>query len=101
MIQVSYPIIQSKIKINGFLSSPITVIQGVHQGYPLSLLLFIIAAKVLAIFIDWAVAYKNRLDKPGRIVWSQFFIKILGVHFVNSVLDNNKCDKINYKLTKR
>ena len=52
MIQVSYPIIQSKIKINGFLSSPITVIQGVHQGYPLSLLLFIIAAKVLAIFID-------------------------------------------------
>ena len=52
MIQVSYPIIQSKIKINGFLSSPITVIQGVHQGYPLSLLLYIIAAKVLPIFID-------------------------------------------------
>ena len=32
---------------------------------------------------------------------SQFPIKILGFHFVNSVLDNNNWDKINEKLTKK
>ena len=30
----------------------------------------------------WVGAYKNRIDKPGQIIWSQICIKILGVHFV-------------------
>ena len=50
MIQVAYTNIQSKIKINGLLSDPFTLMQGVHQGFPLSMLLYIIAVKVLAIF---------------------------------------------------
>ena len=37
----------------------------------------------------WAVAHKNRIEKPGKMVWSQFYIKIFGLHFVNSILDNN------------
>ena len=45
----------------------------------------------------WAGAYKNRIDKPGKMIWSQLYIKILGVHFDNSVLDNNNWDIINGK----
>ena len=52
MIQVASINIQSKIKINGFLSDSFTLIQGFHQGCPLSMLLWIIVAEVLAIFID-------------------------------------------------
>ena len=29
----------------------------------------------------WGVTYKNRTDKPIQIAWSQFSIKIVGVHF--------------------
>ena len=36
-----------------------------------------------------AVAHKNGIDKPGQIIWSELYIKIFGVHFINSVLDNN------------
>ena len=43
---------QSKIKINGLLSDPFTLMRGVTQGYPLSMLLYIIAADILANFID-------------------------------------------------
>ena len=32
--------------------------------------------------------------------WSQFFIKILGVNFGNSVLDNSSWDKISEDITK-
>ena len=39
------------MKINGFLSDPFTLMRGVRQGYPLSMLLYIIAAEVLAYFI--------------------------------------------------
>ena len=35
------------------------------------------------------------------MVWSQFSIKILRVHFVNFVLDNSNLDKISYSLTKK
>ena len=35
------------------------------------------------------------------MVWSQFSIKIFGVHFGNSVLDNSNWDKISHSLTKR
>ena len=52
MIQVAYTSIQSKIKINGLLSDCFTIIQGFRQGCPLSVLLCIIAAEILAIFID-------------------------------------------------
>ena len=44
-----------------------------------------------------AGAYKRRIDKPGQLIWSQLYIKILGVHFVNSILDNNNWDVINNK----
>ena len=52
MIKVAYINIQTKIKINGLLSDPFTLMQGVHQGCPLSLVLYIMAAEVLANFID-------------------------------------------------
>ena len=35
------------------------------------------------------------------MVWSQFSIKIFGVHFGNSVLDNSNWDKISHSLTKK
>ena len=52
VIKVVFTNIQSKIKINGFLSDHFTLIQRVRQGCPLSLLLHIIAAELLAKFID-------------------------------------------------
>ena len=52
MIKVTYTNIQSKIKINGPLSDPFIFMQGVCQGFPLSLVLHIMAAEVLANFID-------------------------------------------------
>ena len=52
MIKVAYSNIQSKIKINGILSDPFTLMQGVHQGCLLSLVLHITAAEVLANFSD-------------------------------------------------
>ena len=44
--------IQSKIKINGLLSDPFTLTQEVCQGCLFSMLLYIIAAEVLASFIN-------------------------------------------------
>ena len=35
------------------------------------------------------------------MVWSQFYIKILGVNIGNSVFDISNCDKISHSLTKR
>ena len=52
MIKVAYTNIQSKIKINGLLSDPFTLMQGVHQGCPLSMILHITVACVFANFID-------------------------------------------------
>ena len=51
MIKVAYNNIQSRIKINGFLSDLFTLMRGVRQGCPLSMLLYIVAAEVLANFI--------------------------------------------------
>ena len=51
MIQVASTNIQSKMKINGLLSESFTLFQGFHQGCPLSMLLCIVVAEVLAIFI--------------------------------------------------
>ena len=52
MINVPYTSIQSKIKINGVLSDPLTLMRGVRQRFPLSMLLSIIAPDKLANFID-------------------------------------------------
>ena len=45
----------------------------------------------------WTVVYKYRIDKTGQMMWSQLYIKILRVHFLNSVLDKNNWDIINEK----
>ena len=52
MIKVAYTNIQSKIKINGPLSDPFTLMQGVRQGCLLSMVLYITVAYVFANFID-------------------------------------------------
>ena len=52
MINVAYTYIQSKIKINGLLSDSFTLMQGIHHGCPLSLVLYIMAAEVLANLIN-------------------------------------------------
>ena len=51
LIKVCCNNILSKIKINGLLSDPFTLSRGVCQGCPLSMLLYIIAAEVLANFV--------------------------------------------------
>ena len=40
-----------------------------------------------------------RIDKPRKMAWSQFSIKMVGVHFHNCALDNRNWDKIYDKLT--
>ena len=52
MIKVEYTNIQAKIKINGILSEPFILMQRFRQGFPFSMLLYIIAAEIRAIFID-------------------------------------------------
>lgn len=52
MIQDASTNIQSKININGLLSDSFTLIRGFYQVFPLSILLGIVMAEVLAIFID-------------------------------------------------
>ena len=49
----------------------------------------------------WAGAYKNRIDQSGQMEWSQFSIKIIGVSFVNSILDNSNWDKISEGIIKK
>ena len=49
----------------------------------------------------WAGAYENRIDQPGQMEWPQFSIKIIGVNFANSVLDNSSCDKTSQGITKK
>ena len=52
MIKIAFTNIQFKIKINGFLSDPFTIMRGVRQGYRLVVLLYSIAAELLANFIN-------------------------------------------------
>ena len=161
MIQIASINIQSKINIYGVLSESFTLIQGFHQGCPLSMLLSIIVAELLAVSIDGdmsikgiqivdneikrvnfadgitiflrnfscltkielilelsknasssnlnfskkqalcGVACKNRIVKPIQMVWSQFSIKMVAVHFHNSARDNRNWDKIYDNLTKK
>ena len=50
-IKICYNNIQSKVKINGFLSDPFILSRDVSQGCPLFMLLYVIAAEILASFI--------------------------------------------------
>ena len=52
MIKVAFTNIKSKIKINGLLSDPFILMQGVRQACPLSMVLYITVAYVFANFID-------------------------------------------------
>ena len=52
MIKVAYSDIQSKIEINGLLSDHVSLMQGVRQGCPLSMVLYITVAYVFANFTD-------------------------------------------------
>ena len=52
MIQGAYTNIQSNIKVNGLLSGLFPLMRRVHHGWPLSVLLYIIVAEVLAICTD-------------------------------------------------
>ena len=52
MIKVAFTKIQSRTKINGFLSEPLTFMSGVRQGCPLLMMLYIIPAEILPNFID-------------------------------------------------
>ena len=49
----------------------------------------------------WVGAYKNRFDKPGKMVWSNFSIKMLGITFENYTPDNSIWEKITKNITKR
>ena len=40
-----------------------------------------------------------RIDKPRQMAWSQFSIKMIGVHFHNSAHDNRNWDEIYDNLT--
>ena len=52
MIKFVYTSISSKSKINGLLFYSFTLMRGVHQGLPLSILLYVIVVNLLANFID-------------------------------------------------
>ena len=64
MIKVSYTNIESKIKINGLLSDPLTLM-WVRWGCLLSMLLYNIMAEVLANFIN-ADKYQRNTNKRPR-----------------------------------
>lgn len=57
--EVVYNNIECKTKINGFLSAPLSLICEVRQGNPLSILLCIIAAEVLAMVIGNEIRIKG------------------------------------------
>ena len=59
MRKVVHTNIESKIKINGLLSDPFTLMQGVRQGCSLSMVLHITVAYVFASFIDAAQRIKG------------------------------------------
>ena len=142
MVKNVYTSIQSKIKINGLLSDLFTLTREVCQGCLFSMLLYIIAAEVLANFINANNKIKgiqigdheikivyfaddttiflrdvtclNRIQvilklcedaSSSKITFQKssfctISIKILGVNFGNSILDNSKWDKISEGIVK-
>ena len=126
MIKVASNNIQSKIKINGHQGCPFSMfyallwikciqigdheIRIVNFSDDTTLLLrdFSCLTKASSSKINfsksqnlWDVACTNRIYKPRQMSWSQFSIKIVGVHFRNSALDNRNRDKIYDNLTKK
>ena len=143
------------------MASYLTPLPFVRQGYPLSMLLYIIAAEVLASFVIfdkkvkgvqigdqeiklvnfadnttiflgdidslirlqkilelyevassskinltksqtlWSGSYKNRYNKPGKMILSNFSIKILGIISDNFISDNSNWDKIVDNIAKK
>ena len=63
MIKVSYTNIESKIKINGLLSDPLTL-RWVRWGCLLSMLLYNIVAEVLPNFINADKYQRNTKKRP-------------------------------------
>ena len=49
----------------------------------------------------WARSYKKRYEKAGNMAWSNFSIKILRIHFDNSIPDNSNWNKISANIAKR
>ena len=106
MIKVAYTNIQSKIKINGLLSDPCTLMQGAHQGCPLSLVLCIIAAEVLATFIDADKKMKGVQigDHETKLVnFADGITILLGditcfnrIQVVLKLYEEDSCSKINF-----
>ena len=50
-IKIIHKDIECKIKTNGWVTKPIKLTRGIRQGCPLSALLFVIAAEVMALNI--------------------------------------------------
>ena len=48
-----------------------------------------------------AGAYENRTDQPGQKEWSKCSIKIIGVNFGYSILDNFNWEKIGHIIIKK
>ena len=106
MIKVAYTNIQSKIKMNGLLSDPFTLMQGVRQGCPLLLVLYIMAAEVLANFIDVDKRMKGVQigDHEIKLVnfadeINIFFREITCLHRIQAILklyEEDSSPKINF-----
>ena len=65
--------------------SRIQVILRLYQDASTSMINFSKAKEHVSL---WAGAYERTIHQPGQTEWSQFFIKILGDNFGNSILDN-------------
>ena len=148
MIKVCYNNIQSKMKINGLLSDPFTLMRVVCQRCPISMLLYIIVAEVLANFIiadtrvkeieignqeikivnfagDTTIVLRDidsliriqlwnymkkhltqrwtflKVNKPKKMEWSNFSIKIICINLDNFTSSNSNWDKISVNISKK
>ena len=59
IIKTLYKNIQSKIKMNGYISTPFNLKRGVRQGCPISMPLYVLGAEIFAIYI------RNRRNIKG------------------------------------
>ena len=89
MVKDVYNNIQSKTKINGFLSDPFTLTRGFFQGCLFSILLHIIAADVLASFIN-----ANKRIKEIQIRYYEIKIINFAVDFTIFLRDITCFDRI-------